>query len=227
MSLEPFPQTRWSLILSAKHGETQASLEAMESLALAYWQPMYAWLRGMGRSHEDAQDDTQGFFAYLLSREFLRNLQPQGGRFRNFLLVLLRRWIKDQRLRAANQVRSAEVELQPWHDMHAVGRSPEEAFDRAWAAALVQRSMAELERRWKNRAALFAALRFTIESSLHSEKYASIAQRLGLNEGAVGKAAFDLRQQFAEQVRQEVRDTVASEQDVEEELRYLVRLMQE
>ena len=84
-----------------------------------------------------------------------------------------------------------------------------------------------MERRWKNRAALFADLRFTIESSLHSEKYAAIAQRLGLNEGAVGKAAFDLRQQFAEQVRQEVRDTVASEQDVEEELRYLVRLMQE
>jgi len=230
MQSQSFPQTRWSVVLSAKRGEADASFAALEALALAYWRPIYAWLRGQGRSHEEAQDDAQGFFAYLLSREFLRNIQPEGGRFRNFLLVCLRRWMKDERHRAINVKRQAEIEMQPWHELegsafHTTAASPEEAFDRAWAEALVARSMKVLEQRWENRAGLFAALRLTVESPGNVEKYAVIAARLGMAEGAVGKAAHDLRQQFAEQIQQTVRDTVVRDEDVKEELRYLVRLM--
>ena len=230
MSPQPFPPTRWSVILSAKDGGGDDSHQAVEALALAYWQPIFAWLRGQGRTHEEAEDDAQGFFAYLLSRDFLRNIQPEGGRFRNFLLVCLRRWMKDERNRPVNVKRLAEVELQPWHELegtafHATAASPEEAFDRTWAEALVTRSMRALEQRWENRAALFSALRLTVESPGHVEKYAAIAVRLGMSESAVGKAAHDLRQQFAEQIRQEIRDTVARDEDVEDELRYLVRLM--
>jgi hypothetical protein len=47
-----------------------------------------------------------------------------------------------------------------------------------------------------------------------------------MTENAVCKAAYDLRRQFAEQIRLEVRDTVATEEDVMEELRYFARLMQ-
>lgn len=232
MPYQPFPQTRWTLVLAARAGEGDApcEAEAVKGLALAYWQPIYAWLRNQGRSHEAAQDDTQGFFVYLLSREFLRNIQPEGGRFRNFLLVCLRRWMKDERNRSINVKRLAEVELQPWHELegaafHSAAASPEEAFDRTWAQALVTRSMKALERRWENRAGLFAALRLIVESPGNVENYAAIAVRTGVSEGAVGKAAHDLRHQFAEQIRREVRDTVATDQDVEEELRYLVRLM--
>ena len=42
--------------------------------------------------------------------------------------------------------------------------------------------------------------------------------------GAVGKAAHDLRQQFIQELRREVRNTVAEDDDVEEELRYLASL---
>ena len=230
MSYPPFPQTRWSLVLTAKGGEADAAFKALEGLAQAYWPPIYAWLRGQGRSHEEAQDDVQGFFAYLLSREFLQNIEPEGGRFRNFLLVCLRRWMKDERHRAINVKRLAEVEWQPWNEMegtnfHAPAASPEESFDRSWAAALVARSMQVLAQRWENRAGMFAALRLTVESPGNVEKYAAIAARLGMSEGAVGKAAHDLRQQFAEQIQREIRDTVARDEDVKEELRYLVRLM--
>ncbi len=226
-----FPQTRWTAVLSAKTGEAEASAKAMEGLALAYWQPIYTWLRGRGRSHDEARDDVQGFFAFLLSREFLRNIQPEGGRFRNFLLVCLRRWMKDERHRAINVKRRAEVELQLWDDLdatnfHSTAASPEEAFDRSWAEALVARSLKALEPRWANRAELFGTLRLMVESPGNVEKYAAIASRLGMSEGAVGKAAHDLRQQFAEQIRREIRDTVARDEDVKDELRYLMRLMQ-
>ncbi len=124
-----FPLTHWSLVLSAKSGDPDAAFKALEALALAYWRPIYAWLRGQGRSHEEAQDDAQGFFAYLLSREFLRNIQPEGGRFRNFLLVTLRRWMKDERHRAINVKRRAEVELRPWQDMEGAAFFTDPAGD--------------------------------------------------------------------------------------------------
>ncbi|MFT5108302.1 MAG: DNA-directed RNA polymerase specialized sigma24 family protein [Verrucomicrobiales bacterium] len=232
MPYHPFPQTRWTLVLSAKDGKADTSFEALEGLAMAYWNPIHAYLRSRGLSPEDTKDATQGFFAYLLEREFLRNIEPEGGRFRNFLLVVLRRWMKDERKRVINVKRDAEIEWQPWHELEIAdrvaapaGASPEEAFDRSWAESLVTRSMLALQERWYRRAELFDALRFTVESPENVEKYSAIAARLEMTEGAVGKAAHDLREQFAEQIRLEVRDTVARDQDVEEELRYLVRLM--
>lgn len=216
--------------MSARSDGTEAAAKALESLALAYWRPIYAWIRGQGRSHEEAQDDTQGFFAYLLSRDFLGNVQPEGGRFRNFLLVALRRWMKDERNRVINVKRRAEVEFPDWGEPEgglgsAPATSPEDAFDRAWAGAVVGRAMKTLAARWAERPELYAALRLTVESPGNLEKYGLIAARLGMSEGAVAKAAFDLRQQFAELIRREIRDTVAREDDVKDELRHLVRLM--
>lgn len=216
--------------MSAKSDGAEAALKALESLALAYWRPIYTWIRGQGRSHEEAQDDTQGFFAYLLSREFLGNVQPEGGRFRNFLLVALRRWMKDERNRVINVKRRAEVEFQDWDEPqgsvgYAATTSPEDAFDRAWAGALVGRAMKTLAARWEDRPDVYAALRLTVESPGNLEKYGVIAARLGMSEGAVAKAAYDLRQQFAELIRREIRETVAREEDVKEELRHLVRIM--
>jgi hypothetical protein len=138
--------------------------------------------------------------------------------------------MKDERNRVVNRKRREEVEWPPSHrESEAIflaGTSPEDAFDRAWMAALVARTMVALERRWENRAALFAALRLTVEGTGEVEKYAAIGARLGMTENAVCKAAYDLRRQFAEQIRLEVRDTVATEEDVMEELRYFARLMQ-
>lgn len=218
-------------MLSAKVSEDEAaSREALEQLAQSYWQPIYAYLRGKNYDHNEAQDATQGFFAYLLNRDFLRNIEPEGGRFRNFLLVALRRWMKDERSRVINVKQREELEWQPWYEMEAVPMqadgSPEKAFDRTWAEALVTRAMSAVEARWSHRAELFAALRLTVECPEDVEKYAVIAERVGMSEGAVGKAAHDLRQQFAEEIRSEVRETVAQETDVEGELRYLIQLLQ-
>ena len=219
-------------MLSAKDGEIDASKQAMEELAVAYWKPIYVFLRGKGHSHEEAQDETQGFFEHLLSRDFFRNLQPEGGRFRSFLLISLRHRLIDEHRKVANVQHRAEVSLEPWHEMEAVdastfsaGASPEEAFDRSWAEALVERAMMVLQGRWEKRVALFAELRYTVESPENVAKYSDIASRLGMTEGAVGKAAHDFRKQFGEQIRQEIRDTVAEDDDVEEELRYLVTLL--
>lgn len=91
----------------------------------------------------------------------------------------------------------------------------------SWARALLA-----LEENWAARAAVFQALKCGLDGSDEVEPYAAIAARLGMTEGAVKTAAYDLRKGFAAQVRREIRSTVASDEDVEQELRYLVQLIQ-
>ena len=72
---------------------------------------------------------------------------------------------------------------------------------------------------------LFQALRTSLTSGVEAEEYAAIGARLGMNEGAVKKAAFDLRAKFARTIREQIRQTVRDETLVDEELRYLIKLL--
>ena len=111
------------MVLAAKEGEDQASSDALEHLAQAYWQPIFGFLRGRGASEEEARDKAQVFFAYLLEREFLKNIEPEGGRFRNFLLVSLRRWLKDEGQRVIQVKKRLEIPWEEWHEQAAVGEA--------------------------------------------------------------------------------------------------------
>ena len=91
-----FLTTRWSVVVSAQgkgSGDTSAALEA---LCRAYWYPLYAYVRRLGRSAHDAQDLTQEFFARLLEKEYLRAADRAKGRFRTFLLVALKRFLANE-----------------------------------------------------------------------------------------------------------------------------------
>jgi len=48
-----FVTTRWSIVLAAKHEDSQ---QAMETLCRAYWYPLYAYVRRDGHAPHDAQD---------------------------------------------------------------------------------------------------------------------------------------------------------------------------
>jgi DNA-directed RNA polymerase specialized sigma24 family protein len=224
-----FPQTRWTILLSAKAKDAEVSAKAWQELALAYWKPVYAYIRSQGRTHQDGQDETQAFFAHLFDRDFLRNLQPEGG----FLLVCLYHRLMDEHRRQINAKQRAEVSIEVWNEIEAMdtnglsypaAASVEEAFGRNWADELVTRAMARLAQRWVMRADLFAELCFSVESPEDGANYADSASRVGMTTGAVGKAAHDLRQQFIQELRREVRNTVAEDDDVEEELRHLASL---
>ncbi len=190
------------------------------------------FLRQRGSDHDTAADQVQGFFAHLLSRDFLREVRPGEGRFRNFLLVSLRRWARDQRGREDALKRGGGQPLLPFGELEklrlepvAAGDDPETAFERAWARGLFDRTLVQLADHWSGRGELFAALRLSLEGDPDAENYAAIAARLGSTEGAVGKAAHDLRRQFAARIRAEIRATVHDEAEVDDELRHLIRLL--
>ena len=100
-----FATTHWSVVLAAGGAESDARDRSMEALCRVYWYPIYAFLRRVRHSPADAEDLTQGFFAYLIDIELVSKAKPEAGRFRSFLLGCLQRWLSNQsqRHRAAKR----------------------------------------------------------------------------------------------------------------------------
>ena len=88
-----FATTHWSVVLTAGQAHHPQAAAALEQLCRSYWYPLYAFVRGSGYSPHDAQDLTQGFFAVLLAKDYLRVVTPEKGRFRTFLRFALKRFL--------------------------------------------------------------------------------------------------------------------------------------
>ena len=69
--------------------------------------------------------------------------------------------------------------------------------------------------------AFFEQLKTTLTGDRGSMPYAEIGARLGLSEGAVKVAVHRLRQRYCELLREEIRQTVSSPEQVEEEIQAL------
>ena len=95
-----FATTHWTVVLAAGRGGSKESEEALASLCGAYWYPLYAFVRRLGRRPEEAQDLTQEFFARLLEKDYLRAADPERGRFRSFLLAAFKHFLSNERERA-------------------------------------------------------------------------------------------------------------------------------
>ncbi|MCB1078030.1 MAG: sigma-70 family RNA polymerase sigma factor, partial [Verrucomicrobiae bacterium] len=68
---QPFPETRWSLVLRAGSEDEAAKNDALTDLYSLYWPPVYAYVRSRGHAPRDAEDLVQGFFLMLMERDDL------------------------------------------------------------------------------------------------------------------------------------------------------------
>jgi len=227
-----FVTTHWSVVLSAQDKDSPRSHEALESLCHTYWYPLYAFVRRQGRSPHDAQDLTQEFFARLLQKDGLKSAARDKGKFRTFLLVVLKRFLANEWDRQHAQKRggfapimSIDQELaesrfaaEPAHQLQ-----PDVLFDRQWAVTLIERVMARLQEEYlaSGRATLFEYLRSCLARDESALPYAEIAARLNLTEAAVKKAIHRLRARYREILQAEIADTVSSPEEVDEEIRCL------
>jgi RNA polymerase sigma factor (sigma-70 family) len=230
-----FLTTHWSVVLAAGGIPSETRRAALDELARAYWYPLYALARRRGHAAEIAADRTQGFFALLLEREDLGRADPSRGRFRAFLSTAFRHYLADERDRERAQKRgggrepiSIDVDEAEERLRRAPvdGDTPELAFDRAWVAQVLARSLARLreEQARIGRDALFDRLRPSLSAEDDAPAFAVIAAELAMTENAVKVAAHRLRKRYGELLRDEVAATVADPTDpneVEDELRAL------
>jgi DNA-directed RNA polymerase specialized sigma24 family protein len=228
-----FPATAWSMVHQAQGDLPAEAIAGWERLARSYWQPLYVFLRRRGVDHHSAADDIQGFFAHVLSKDFLRRIEPGSSLFRSFLLTSLQHWRTDQHRAATAQKRGSGSGPLPLDELEAAGAMPtsndataEEAFDRRWARAVYDNALATLLTRLKSRGreALFLQLRGLLTDQ-DTAKYKEIAAALTMSEGAVKQAALEFRREFGKVLRDEIRRTTTDESLVDEEIRYLIGLL--
>src|SRR5271170_1485684 len=103
-----FDTTRWTLVLQAARSDTLHARAALEDLCLAYWFPLYVYVRRRGYSPHDAEDLTQGFFARILKLNSLAQVDRERGKFRAFLLASMNHFIADEWDRASAQKRAVQ-----------------------------------------------------------------------------------------------------------------------
>jgi RNA polymerase sigma factor (sigma-70 family) len=226
-----FPSTHWSKVIHAGRGELPGGSAALEDLCRAYWPPLYSFLRRQGHSPHDAEDLVQGFLARVLAREDLAGVGPEKGRFRTFLLTSLRNFVIKQALRDKAlkrgggkppiSINAEEAERLCGSDLTA--ESPEAAFDRRFAQAIVTRAFAALreEHRARGKEALFASLAPLLDGA-EPEGYEPAAAQLGITPGAVAVAVHRMRGRLRELLRAEVRQLCTSAAEEEQEMKHLL-----
>jgi len=227
-----FVTTQWSAVLAAAGSDTTQARSALEQLCRNYWPPLYAYVRRVGYPPEDAQDLTQEFFTRLLSQNMVGKADPERGRFRSFLLASLKHFLANEWEKARAQKRGGGVHLIPLGfdtaETHCAGavapdESPDRAFDRQWALALLDLVLARLRREYTDsrRGDLFLGLKDTLAGGRSEIPYRKLGAQLALSEGAVKAAAHRLRRRYRELLREEIANTVSGPAEVEEELQQL------
>jgi RNA polymerase sigma-70 factor (ECF subfamily) len=206
----------------------------MQELCRLYCYPIYAFIRRDSNPH-DAEDLTQGFFAYLLKYETLQKATREKGRFRTFLLVALRHFKANEFHQANAWKRGRGVEVISLDGLAAeelYGRepanmlTPEMLYDRQCACALLERALQRLKEAYvrSGRADRYEVLEGVLNSE--PEQYTTYAAKLNISEGAVKVAVHRLRAEFRDAIMAEVAQTVASPDEIEDEIRHLFRAVE-
>jgi len=105
--------------------------------------------------------------------------------------------------------------------------TPIEVFDRRWAQQILQTALKRLRQEYATRgqAALFDVLQDYQPREPGGRSYAQLGEELGMTEAAVKGAVHRMRERHGELLREEVAQTVARPEEINEELQHFRALL--
>jgi len=242
-----FATTAWTEVLAARGVSGAKSARALEELCRKYWKPAYAYLRHKGRSREEAADLVQDYFAAALEKGFFDGAERERGRFRTYVLATLNRFLASHRP-AARRARTLPLEMVPPEELAESARlardiqgaaSAEELYCREWARALVNAALLRLEAesrgtRRERYVQVFLAQVESAGAGAGADRpggsgtlatYAELGARFGLSESDVTNYLHRGRRLYDQALRRELRNSVGSDREAEEELSDLRRYL--
>jgi RNA polymerase sigma factor (sigma-70 family) len=231
-----FRTTRWSRVARAAAPAHPGAPTALAEMCHDYWPPLYAFARRIGRSPQDAEDLTQGFFATLIEKNTLAAAEQARGKLRTFLLAAFQHHIADvaKREHAIKRGGGTETlsidaaETEAWFACESAEReTPETLYHRRWAMLLLERALDQLEaeRAAAGHGAEVAVLRPFLSLTVSgAATYEEAARQLGWTPNAVRVAVFRLRARYRELLLDLVAATLDDENPstVEAEMRELL-----
>lgn len=231
-----FATTQWSLVLAAGERGSAGAEEALARLCSLYWYPVFAFVRRQGHPSDEAQDLTQGFFARLIEKGDLAGADRSRGRFRSFLLTACQHFLSNERDRTRALKRGGGLLPMSIDVVAAEGRyaralahseTPERLYDRQWCLTLLAGILDDLREDYEasGKARVFDRLKNFLTADEGAGTQVEAARDLGMTAAAVKVAVHRLRRRYREALRRRVADTVESAEDVEDEIRYLLKTL--
>ncbi len=218
-----YERTRWSLILAARTPGSPQYLESWNELLKLYWRPVYRTVRfRWNESVESAKDLTQSFFATAFEGDWVRQFQPERGRFRTFLKAALENFMRNERRDSSRLKRgagAAPLNLD-FADTAEVGASRDSAdmFEREWRRSLLEHAAAEMQR--ELRPDVFAVFNAYFFDPARPT-YRDVSVKTGVSESDVTNHLHLAKEKMRQIVRRLVRESAESELDFEDEMRAL------
>lgn len=225
-----FETTQWTLVVAAADQGSAEAQQALGQLCEKYWQPLFEYARRRSRDEATASDSVQAFIASLIEKDSLKVADAERGKFRSFLIVSFKRFLSQQFVYFQAQKRGGgqpvisldqreegDRKMEPADSLTA-----EQEFQRQWARTVLQLVMKQLEEEYReqDKLAQFQQLKPFIARE-KGQNYQSVADQLEMTASAARMATSRLRDRFRFLLRQEIAQTVASEQDVDEEIHEL------
>lgn len=232
LSDDAFHTTRWTLVRNAAESTPEAR-EALGDLCADYYAPVVAFLRRTGREDDAARELAHEFFAHVLERPILGGAEPERGRFRSYLLGALKHFLGHRREREAREKRGGGRETLPFSvatdtspgldpaDMQTL--PPDREFDRQWALHVVHRALDVVEREWRaaGESAEFSLLKPHLNGDAAHGALGALARERGANEATLRSTLHRLRRSFRHAVKAQLAPTLATPDDVDDEMRAL------
>jgi RNA polymerase sigma-70 factor (ECF subfamily) len=227
------------------HGTDPARRAAAERFVRLYWDPIFHYLRRKGQPVERAEDLTQDFFLRVWERDLFRTAEAPRGRFRNLLRTVLDRFLADHGPRRAPRKLTFEerhLSIQGLiTDEHrsyepASTETPEEVFDRRWAAVLWGNVLRRLKEQYASEGRaewleLFLAYeappdRGSSQEPDRGSSQVAVAARFGISRDQLRDRVAKVRQRINGLLRTELREQLGDAADLEAEMRDLGRLLE-
>lgn len=235
---ERFLTTHWSLIDEIQ-SDSDRDRALIGLLLERYWKPVYCYLRRKGYGNEQAKDLTQGFFhEVVLNRHLIDRVDSSKGRFRSLLLHALDQYLIDEKRKETarkripkDKVVSLDVINLPELPEAALHGGEADCFTYVWKSTLIDQALSEvsaacreqgLQTHWR---VFEDRVLQPIRHNAEAPSMDDICARYGIeNESIASNMLVTVKRRFRAALRRNLRLTVLSEGDVDEELQEMLSL---
>lgn len=232
-----FPTTRPSFV--ARLGALAAGerARAAETFVRSYWKPVYKYVRLRHRkASAEAEDLTQGFFAWALEGDWLARFDAGRGRFRSFVRLSLDGFVANEHKAAERAKRGGGRALLALDFGSAEGElagveppapdSVAQWFEAEWRRGLLRATLAEVEQLFAARGESVRAQIFRaydlVEPPTERPTYAELGRCHGLDATAVTNHLAAARRLFRERLLARLREETGDEKEFRLELSALL-----
>jgi len=224
-----FPPTRHSAVEAIRAGDATARARALATLSSVYWRPVYGYLRlRWGRTHDDACDLSQEFFAEVVEKELIERFDPGRARLRTWLRACIDGMVANHDRSLRRQKRGpgappAVEDLREEIERLPAADTPETLFEKQWARSVFALALRRLQQE------LAAAGKESHHALLEAcdladprPTYAELAVRFGISVTDVTNRLFRTRRELRRCVLDVLRELTADDAEFREEARALL-----